>query len=93
MSSVAAARRRRRRRRLIFCLMILCSVWVFFRLQEGAEEIPMFRRRLGFILHKETAALTGKRPTPLKLPPAGTDDRFNDSKRQAPSCPDPLHNR
>ncbi|URE27442.1 hypothetical protein MUK42_06258 [Musa troglodytarum] len=77
---IAVANIARRRRRLLLCLVILCCIWVFFKLHQGAAAIPVFRRKLGIILSE-------------KLPPAGTDNRFDDNKRRAPSCPDRLHNR
>lgn len=88
---------RRRGRRLVFCLAILCSMWVFFNLQDGAAAVPVLRRTLGIVSRKEMIMVTGKgrrRASALpELPPVGADNRFDDSKRPAPSCPDPLHNR
>ncbi|RRT32423.1 hypothetical protein B296_00058928, partial [Ensete ventricosum] len=97
MLSVTNYIARRRARRLVWCLVILCSVWVFFKLRDGAAAVPVLRRTLGIVSQKKMIMVTGKgrrRASALpELPPVGADNRFDGSKRAAPSCPDPLHNR
>lgn len=94
MLSVTNYIARRRGRRLVFCLVILCSMWVFFKLQDGAAAVPVLRRSLGIVSRKEMIMVTGKGRRRSELPPTvGAAVRFDDSKRPAPSCPDPLHNR
>ncbi|CAL9201109.1 unnamed protein product, partial [Musa hybrid cultivar] len=69
----------RRRRRLLFHLMILCSIWVFFKPQDGGLAVP--------VLHRENMITTRRLDSP------GIDNLIDESKRRAPSSPDPLHNR
>ncbi|CAL9079461.1 unnamed protein product [Musa textilis] len=79
-ANVAERRRRRRKRRLLFHLMILCSIWVFFKPQDGGLAVP--------VLHRENTITTRR-----GLDSPGIDNLIDESKRRAPSSPDPLHNR
>ncbi|CAL9203698.1 unnamed protein product, partial [Musa hybrid cultivar] len=77
---LAVANVAERRRRLLFHLMILCSIWVFFKPQDGGLAVP--------VLHRENMITTRRR-----LDSPGIENLIDESKRRAPSSPDPLHNR
>ncbi|XP_042447940.1 uncharacterized protein LOC122032688 isoform X1 [Zingiber officinale] len=81
--------RRQRLRLVLICLAFLCfASWVLFLLRGGAAAaVPLpvtLRRRLRVVMQDVTAASAADRESPAT---------FDESKRRAPSCPDPLHNR
>ncbi|KAK1280188.1 CLAVATA3/ESR (CLE)-related protein 27 [Acorus gramineus] len=78
--------------RFLLSLTILLFFFAFHGWVSTAGAVRIFPVKEWAREKEREAALIGRRSSTLNFT-GGDHNRFDDSKRRVPSCPDPLHNR